>query len=575
MPRPGGSINVNPFPMASANGFAVSSRHPFLEAGGAFDVPQQGQLGSSVIFPAGDGHGPYARGLLACWAVDGDDQNQVKWNHLSGTATVHGMFGAYEYNAYAVFVPAGAELGPVGVAGTLNLNGLEYDACPLYQIGQFTPPAVTGAGYAAAFTATAPNTLPLQPPTPSFPLISSNRLAIAGCSLNLQQDWAPVFTKLQFDVWNEEEVKFTGAYECADSWHETDFRPGLDVQNNGVLAPGIPGFVDGMDAAGQNFSFSTLVSYSARYRVQGLKSAQCDRATGGANDTVAAVTTVAVGLIGVQSTAAVFGPAADPQPAALPGGLVAWFPAEGNYLDVVGNHDGSPLGGVTFAPGKVGQAFSFNGLNGEVVLNHTAALDFGPGDSFTLSAWVKPTVPGLDPAPPLGNSSGTIVSLTYFCTAELITLPISNTGEVFLQVRDNLGVFAAGTVGSPGSIANGQWRHVVGVRDVGTDQVRLYVDGVLVNSQTDPSTGTFTRASSFVTQPDRIGSVGAPCVSKRFYRGLIDDVQIYNRALTDAEILSLTLRDVSIVGTTLAGAGKFNGKIVWDANRAVPEGGIR
>ena len=56
-------------------------------------------------------------------------------------------------------------------------------------------------------------------------------------------------------------------------------------------------FEDGIDSAAQNFQFATLGTFSARYRVQGVKSAECDR-TKGATDTVAAVTTQAVGLLG-------------------------------------------------------------------------------------------------------------------------------------------------------------------------------------------------------------------------------------------------------------------------------------
>ncbi|MGE3842249.1 MAG: hypothetical protein AB7I50_11735, partial [Vicinamibacterales bacterium] len=270
-----GSTQVNPFPTGAANGFTAGNRHPFLEAGGAVPVPFPAQLGTGApaayTAPVGDGFGPYRRGLLACWAIDGGAQNQVKWNHLSGTATVYSNAtannsGAYEYSAYAFFVPTGTDLAPVGVAGALNLNGLEYDACPLYQIGQFTPATMNlaaGAGYAAAVAA--PFTAP--PPPLAFPQLVLNRLAVTGCNLNLNQDWTPVWTKLQFDVWNEEEVKFTGAYECADSWHDTDFRPGAQPQNNASLTPGVPGFVDGLDAAGQNFDFATLATYAARYRV--------------------------------------------------------------------------------------------------------------------------------------------------------------------------------------------------------------------------------------------------------------------------------------------------------------------
>ncbi|MGE3842250.1 MAG: hypothetical protein AB7I50_11740 [Vicinamibacterales bacterium] len=308
-----GSTQVNPFPTGAANGFTAGNRHPFLEAGGALDVVVSStvQVGTGApnayTAPLGDGYGPYRRGLLACWAIDGGAQNQVKWNHLSGTATVYGdLNGAYEYSAYAFFVPTGTDLASVGVAGVLNLNGLEYDACPLYQIGQFTPSTwIIGPGYGALIlNATAPPA-PLQ-----FPRFFTTRLAVTGCNLNLNQDWTPVWTKLQFDVWNEEEVKFTGAYECADSWHDTDFRPGAQPQNNASLTPGVPGFIDGLDAAGQNFDIATLGTYAARYRVQGVQSAQCNRTKGTSNDTVAAVTTQAVGLVAVQSSILIF-PAAN------------------------------------------------------------------------------------------------------------------------------------------------------------------------------------------------------------------------------------------------------------------------
>ena len=118
-----GTHHVNPFPQTVANGFD----NPYLLTPPATDE-------------ASDGPGLYYKGLLACWVTDPGHQNQVKWNHLSGTATVyHPTLGAYEYNAYAFFAPQGLDMQPIGVAGALKLDGMEYDWCPLYQIGQFTP----------------------------------------------------------------------------------------------------------------------------------------------------------------------------------------------------------------------------------------------------------------------------------------------------------------------------------------------------------------------------------------------------------------------------------------------------
>lgn len=281
-----GTYQVNMFPQTPSNGFD----NPFLL--GPF--PTTGPAIPAT--EANDTGGPYLKGLLACWAVDNGGQNQVKWNHLSGTATVYNpnpLYGAYEYNAYAFFVPTGLDLEPVGVAGTLNLNGVEYDSCPQYMIGQFTPVdvAVPTGG---------------QQPNTSGPLwVWGNRLAVAGCTLNLNQDWQPVWTKLQFTVWNEDEIPFTGAYECSDSWHETAFADNPVVFNAFTTAQAneITRLAGGMvDAAAQNFQWSNLGTYSARYRIQGVKSTQCE---------APGRVTQAVGVIAVQSSS-VGGPGGPP-----------------------------------------------------------------------------------------------------------------------------------------------------------------------------------------------------------------------------------------------------------------------
>jgi len=235
-----GTKKVNGFPSGPANGFTNTGGNPFLPGGA----------------------GAYFKGLLACWVVDENASEQLKWNHLSGTATVYSEAGAYEYNAYAFFVGgdvgAAFNLQPVGDGGTLDLGGPGsqfYDQCPLYQIGQFSP-----AGFVN--------------PRGAGPTMTSNRLAIATCNLRLQQDWTPEWTKLHFDVWNEDEVKFTGAYECSDSWHETEFNQGTTNWDGTGALSGKP-YNNGIDSGAQNFAGGTLGTYSARYRVQGIASTQC------------------------------------------------------------------------------------------------------------------------------------------------------------------------------------------------------------------------------------------------------------------------------------------------------------
>ena len=76
---------------------------------------------------------------------------------------------------------------------------------------------------------------------------------------------------------------------------------------------------------------------------------------------------------------------------------------------------------------------------------------------------------------------------------------------------------------------NGSWHHVAGTFD-GT-QLRLYVDGSLADSM------DYTGTIATTTYPVNIGRNSQN--TDRLYEGAIDEVRIYNRALTEGEILFL------------------------------------
>lgn len=132
--------------------------------------------------------------------------------------------------------------------------------------------------------------------------------------------------------------------------------------------------------------------------------------------------------------------------------------------------------GVTFTAGKVNQAFTFNGTDGEVVLpNYSSApsLSFGPNDSFTLDVWIKPY------ASVLGTQRAA-VSLTYVCSPESILLIVLVDGKIDFGVRDSLANAVDAT--SLSSILDGNWHHVTGVRDFNSHSLTLYLDGTSVSS---------------------------------------------------------------------------------------------
>src|SRR2546422_5675521 len=70
-----------------------------------------------------------------------------------------------------------------------------------------------------------------------------------------------------------------------------------------------------------------------------------------------------------------------------PPGMLGWWPGDGNPNDLVAGRNGTLQGGATYAAGKVGQAFSFNGASWvEVPDDPTWTLDT---NDFTIDLWVN------------------------------------------------------------------------------------------------------------------------------------------------------------------------------------------
>jgi hypothetical protein len=225
---------------------------------GTYPVAQFPTNGTFTAF----GADPF-RGALLCWATDAALSTQISHNHLSGNATVvvseeeDTDQGAYTYpswNFTARNVAAGT---PVGTPGRLDLTGVDgaYDACPSYLIGHFSPAGAEVSTGSGAGTES----------------VGTSVLSALSCNQDLRQDFILHLTKLKLEVWNEQEVKFTGAYECADS---TKWLP---------LAPGI------VDVGGENFNAPVVQSAAAQLKVKGVASTQCPIINGRATENSALV----------------------------------------------------------------------------------------------------------------------------------------------------------------------------------------------------------------------------------------------------------------------------------------------
>jgi hypothetical protein len=214
----------------------------------------ESSVGKLNPFPAAN----QQHGTLKCWAVTPAGNASIKWNHLSGTATVFENLDddtAYEYTAWAFKAKTGINGGVVDTNGDLKLDGTEYEWCPDYLIGHFTPAGGTiDPGFANPYR------------------VADNFVTVASCTEDLRQDRKNVYTKLQFEVWNAFENKFSDPFECADSYHQFSLN---DLDNSPQLDVG------------------TLGDNAAYFRLEGVESDQCPAYT---------PLTQAVGLVGIIHT---------------------------------------------------------------------------------------------------------------------------------------------------------------------------------------------------------------------------------------------------------------------------------
>ncbi len=223
--------------------------------------------------------------------------------------------------------------------------------------------------------------------------------------------------------------------------------------------------------------------------------------------------------------------ALSPLYADLNAGLVAYYPFEGNANDASGNrNNGTPDGGVTFVQGRSGLAAQFAG-GGFVDCGNGPAFQFHDSD-LTLCAWVYND----------GNSGESVILSKEKSGVPQHQFRLATQGGdtvCFIMCDDGYLWYPFGLWDPSGgyhlqtSLPVSQWSHVVVTRSGLT--FKLFVNG----SQKSECTiqVNFDHSNNYNLM---IGARYGPGAGYDFfYRGKIDDVRIYNRALSAAEVQAL------------------------------------
>jgi hypothetical protein len=204
-----------------------------------------------------------------------------------------------------------------------------------------------------------------------------------------------------------------------------------------------------------------------------------------------------------------------------PAGIVAWWPGDGNGENVYSQYIAAPDGGADYAPGIAGEAFHFDGVGaGQDDLVYLPARAFDGLDDLTVELWVNTTDPAQAAILSGANASDGGDN-------ELLLFQYKDPADLMAAVKSK------GSGRIPAVINDGQWHHLAFTRKGKTG--RLFVDGELAAAMPFPVGALEIDPGGMMLgqEQDCLGGCFQP---EQGYDGLIDEVSVYERALSKFEI---------------------------------------
>ncbi len=211
---------------------------------------------------------------------------------------------------------------------------------------------------------------------------------------------------------------------------------------------------------------------------------------------------------------------------------------------------GTLTNGPTVTPGKVGQALSFDGSDDEVSIADVASLRPESG-SWSVALWAKPS--NIDQNSGLVSKRQPSGSYEQWgvvvCGDDNCSINGKKVSFLMRQDGSNYRYFLTSN-----NVADGNWHHIVAVANSGSGTLKLYIDGLDVQGVLS-SAGSWPTINN--TDAMRIGSSN----TTGYFAGPIDEVRVYNTALTAAQIQSLYQQGQSDEVNTGASQAQGTGRL--------------
>ena len=200
-----------------------------------------------------------------------------------------------------------------------------------------------------------------------------------------------------------------------------------------------------------------------------------------------------------------------------PTGLVSWWSGDATANNIAGTNNGTLENGATYARGEVGYAFDFNGTNQCVDVANIPV----PSPLFSVSAWIYPAAfaqPGNE-----GALGGTIIDENEWGGVTGWILGVNSSGGLWFWPSSSNDRYSSAT------IPLNTWTCIFVTYDGAN--INFYINGVLDSSHATP-----TPQGS-----PSLFKIGSKSWIAGYWSGRLDEVQMYNRAISASEIHAIYL----------------------------------